>query len=95
MYNSWGYQIGPLNEIKSKKEVVAAGDFMLETEGRLASWSSGFHADTVVFFSLFFSLFFFFFGMKWEEGAVSAAIDETQTSNVWWQAAISCSAVSF
>ena len=57
MHNNQGYHIGPLNEIKSKKEVVAAGDFVLETEGRLARLSSSLHADTVVFC---YVVFFFF-----------------------------------
>lgn len=76
--------MGSGNGIESKKEFVAAGDFTLETSE---------YTDEVCPACMQILFFSFFFIQKWEERAVSAAIDENQTPSVWWQAAISRSAV--
>ena len=54
--------------------------------------SSCLPADGIICF-VFFSFFFFFLYQSGRERAALAAIDENQTPNVWWQAAISHSAV--
>lgn len=69
--------------------IFHAGEQQVEGQGLCCL-----HADSVVCVLSSFIFFYFLSPIqKWEEWAVSAAIDENQTPNVWWQAAISRSAV--